>query len=252
MAWEELLPSKERWAVAGRELLPSLGGRWAIARIELRGAWEELLPSEGRWAAAKRLLLPSLVGRWATARVELRGAWEELLPSEGRWAAARRLLLPSLGGRRAIAGVELRGAWLLAKLLPCLTGWETKLDRVRLIALALVIFPSFLVTKILNLFTCLCLTLLNLTSLTLFMKSWNSLKCWADIIEASWSLQSSVCLATWSKMLLMTLTLACNKSFSAFLIICLALEVVTIDFNLMLTGINSLCRHLREKILWFL
>ena len=135
--------------------------------------------------------------------------------------------------------------------LPCLPGWETKLDRVRFIALALVIFPSFLVTKILNLFNCLCLTLVNLISLTLFMKSWHSLSLSAEMIEASLALHSSVCFATWSKMLLMALTLACSKSFSAFLMICLALEVVRVDFSLMLTGINSLCRHLREKILWF-
>ena len=141
------------------------------------------------------------------------------------------------------------------EVLPCLTGWEpkeTKLDWVRFIALALVIFPSFLVTKVLNLFNCLSLTLLNLISLTLFMKSWHSLNLSAEIIEVNLALHSSVCFMTWSKMLLMALTLAWSKSFSAFLIICLALEVVKIDFSLMLTGINYLCRHLREKILWFL
>ena len=45
----------------------------------------------------------------------------------------------------------------------------------------------------------------------------------------------------------MALTLACSKSFSDFLIICLALEVSKVDFNLMLTGIKSLWIHLREK-----
>ena len=81
----------------------------------------------------------------------------------------------------------------------CLTDWEPKLlDWMRFIALALVIFPSFLLIKILNLFKCLCLTLLNLISLTLLMKSWHSLSLSAEIIDASWVLHSSVCLVTWS------------------------------------------------------
>ena len=118
--------------------------------------------------------------------------------------------------------------------------------------MVMVIFPPFLVIRWLNLFNCLCLTLMNLISLTLFMKPWHSASLSAEMIEASLDLHSSVYLATWSKMLLMALTLACSKSFSAFLIICLALEVVKVDLSLMLTGIKSLCRHLREKILWFL
>ena len=142
-----------------------------------------------------------------------------------------------------MAGVELQGACLFTALV---------IDRVLFTALAMVIFPSFLVTKWLNLFICLCLTLINLISLTLFMKSWHSPNLSAKMIEASLALHSSICLLTLSKMLLMALTLACSKSFSAFLIIYLALEVSKVDFNLMLTGINSLCRHLREKILWFL
>ena len=129
---------------------------------------------------------------------------------------------------------------------------ELDLDRVLFTTLAMVIFPSFLVTKWLNLFICLCLTLINLILLTLFMRSWHSSNLSAEMIAASLALHSSICLPTWSKMLLMALTLACSKSFSAFLIICLALEVAKVVFNLMLTGVNSLCRHLREKILWFL
>ena len=135
--------------------------------------------------------------------------------------------------------------------LACLTVWETKLlDQI--VALSLVIFPCFLLIRILNLFNCLCLTLENLISLTLFMKPWHSLNLSAEIIEANWVLQSSVCLATWSKMLLIALTLAWSKSFSAFLIICLALDVVKVVLSLMLTGTKSLWRHLRVKILWFL
>ena len=135
--------------------------------------------------------------------------------------------------------------------LACLTVWETKLlDQI--VALALVIFPCFLLTRLLNLYNCLCLTLVKLNSLTLFMKPWHSLSLSAEIIEANWVLQSSVCLVTWSKMLLIALTLAWSKSFSAFLMICLALDVVKVDLSLMLTGTMSLWRHLRVKILWFL
>ena len=49
-------------------------------------------------------------------------------------------------------------------------------------------------------------------------------------------------------MLLIAFILACNKSFSAFLIICLAFGVSTVDFNLILTGINSLARNIKESI----
>ena len=93
------------------------------------------------------------------------------------------------------------------EVLACLTDWEPKLlDWVRLIALALVIFPSFLLIRILNLFNCLCLTLVNLISLTLLMKPWHSLSLSAEIIDASWVLHSSVCLGTWSKVLLIALS----------------------------------------------
>ena len=214
VVWGELLPSLGgRWAVARGELLPSLGGRWAIAwEILLSSpggrwavAWEELLPSlGGRWAVTREELLPSLGGRWAIA-------WEILLPSlGGRWAVAWGDLLPLLGGRWTVAcGEELlpspEGRWapmpawvgpwpspspgerrglaggillpsperrwspaclLAARLLP---AWG------ELLLETLVIFPSFLLTKFWNLLNCICLTLLNLISLTLWMKPWQSL-----------------------------------------------------------------------------
>ena len=137
-------------------------------------------------------------------------------------------------------------------MLACLTDREPKLlDQVMFIALALVIFPSFLLIRLLNLFNCLCLTLLNLISLTLLMKPWHSLSLSAEIIDASWFLHSSVCLATWSKVLFIALTLTCSKSFSAFLIICLALGVVKVDLSLMLTGTNSLWTHLGWRFCGF-
>ena len=57
-------------------------------------------------------------------------------------------------------------------------------------ALAKVIFPSFLDTNLFNLFICLCFTLMNLSSLTLFMKSWHSPSLSAEMIEASLALHS--------------------------------------------------------------
>ena len=59
------------------------------------------------------------------------------------------------------------------------------------------------------------------------------------MIEASLVLQSCISLSTWAKILLIALTLACSKSFSAFLIICLAFGVSKVDFNLILTGIST-------------
>ena len=263
IAWEELLPSLEgrrapSWLPAGEELLPSLEGRRVPAWLP---AGEELLPSlGGRWAIAWEELLPSLEGRRVPAWLP---AGEELLPSpERRWAVAWEVpawlpawLLPSLEGRRVPACLPV-WAGLLPSLeggeaLACLPACEAEL-LVRFIALALAIFPSFLLIRILNLFNCLCLTLVNLISLTLSMKPWHSLSLCAEIIDASWVLHSSVCLATLSKMLLIAFTLAWSKSFSAFLIICLALTVFKVDLSLMLTGTRSLWRYLRVKILSFL
>ena len=113
---------KERWAVAGRELLPSPGGKWPLARREV---------GDVPWA-------------WLPTGVEL--AWEGMLTSlEGRevpaWVLVWGVLLSSPGGEA----------------LTCLFDWETKLlDQV--VALALVIFPCFLLISILNVLTCLCLT----------------------------------------------------------------------------------------------
>ena len=93
-------------------------------------------------------------------------------------------LPPSLEGRRAPAWLLVWGVLLLSpggEVLACLTDWEPKLlDGMRFVALALVTFPSFLWIRILNLFNCLCLTLVNLISLTLLMKPWHSRKsfCW--------------------------------------------------------------------------
>ena len=84
------------------------------------------------------------------------------------------------------------------------------------------------------------------------MKPWHCSSLSCEMIEASLTLQSCISLSTWSKILLIALTLACSKSFSAFLIICLAFGVSKVDFNLILTGISPFCIHLREKILWFL
>ena len=57
---------------------------------------------------------------------------------------------------------------------------ETKL--LVLVLLNLVIFPSFQIVSKLSLFNCLSLTLLNLISPTLSMKSWHSLSFCVEIL----------------------------------------------------------------------
>ena len=71
-----------------------------------------------------------------------------------------------------------------------------------------VIFPSFLFSKLLNLFSCLCLTLVNLISPTFSMKPWHSLSLCVDKKDANCDLHSSVCLAMLSRILFIALTLA--------------------------------------------
>ena len=50
----------------------------------------------------------------------------------------------------------------------------------------------------------------------------------------------------------MDFTLACRRSLSAFLMIFLALSVLTVVLNLMLTRVIPLLIHLRVIIQWFL
>ena len=80
VAWEELLPSPGRIAVA-REVLASPGGRVR--------AWEGMLPSPGMEAVAREALA-SPGGRVL--------AWEGMLPSPGMIAVAGEVLA-SVGGR---------------------------------------------------------------------------------------------------------------------------------------------------------
>ena len=208
VCWEELSSSEGRCTAPGRELLPSPGGRWAIGRV-LLGDWVWLL------AELPMLLVMLLLLAWLLAElpmilvVLLLLAWllGRLLPSNERWTVARRGLLPSPRGRRALARVglrELQEACLFIGLVMVFT------------ALASATFPSFLDTNWFNLFICLCFTLVNLSSLTLLMKSWHSPSLSAEMIEASLDLHSWICLSTWSKILLMALTLACSKSFFHF------------------------------------
>ena len=102
-----------------------------------------------------------------------------------------------------------------------------------------VIFPSFL-DRLLKLFTCPCLTLLNLISPTFSTKPWHSLSLCVDKIDANFDLHNSVCLAPLSRILFIALTLACRRCRSAVLIIFLALSVLKNVFSLILTGTNSL------------
>ena len=253
-AWEAWLPAQD-----ATKLLPSLGGRW-VPGWEVTSweawlpAWDKLLPSpRGRWVpACAAKLLPSPGGRWPPGwEVTTWKAWEASLPAWDKlppsprggwapaclpdWVACATKLLPSLGGRRVPA---------------CLPAWEDKFGEFK--ELALVIFPSFLFSKLLNLFNCLCLTLVNLISPTLSTKPWHSLSLCAEIIDANCDLHNSVCLAMLSTILFIVFILPWSRSFSAFLIIFLAFSVFKIDLSLMLTGISSLWRHLMVKILQFL
>ena len=74
----------------------------------------------------------------------------------------------------------------------------------------------------------------------------NSLQCCIMIVETiytSFNLHMSLCLLLLSMRLLMDLTLACKRSLSAFLIIFLAFSVLTVVFNLILTGAIPLLMH---------
>ena len=130
------------------------------------------------------------------------------------------VLVPSLGGRGVPA---------------CLLGLLTAWGRLLLLLEDQVIFPSFLFTKFWNFLICLFLTLLNLVSPTLSTKPWHSLSLSVEMIDASWDLHCSSCMATLVRMLFILLILACINSFSAFLIIFLALVVFKVDFSLRLT-----------------
>ena len=55
-----------------------------------------------------------------------------------------------------------------------------------------IIFPSFLLSNLLNLLTCLLFTLLNLSSLTFSTNIWHFLKMEVDKIDASFNLHNSV------------------------------------------------------------
>ena len=158
---------------------------------------------------------------------------------------------PSWEGGRGLAGGV--NAFPGGKGAPaCLLGLLTAWGRLLLLLQDQVIFPSFLFTKFWNFLIFLFLTLLNLVSPTLSMKPWHYLSLSVKMIDASWDLHCSSCMATLLRMLFMLLILAWINSLSTFLIIFLALVVFKVDFSLRLTGTNSLCRHLKVNIIWFL
>ena len=156
-AWDELPPSPggrwvpaclPNWVACAAKLLPSPEGRrvlgWGVTAWEAwLPAWDKLPPSpEGRWAPAWERLPLSPRGRWAPA---LLPAWDKLPPSpEGRWVPAWERLPPSLRGRWVPAWDKLPPSpgrrWAPA----CLPVWEAKFSG------ELVIFPSFLLSKLLN------------------------------------------------------------------------------------------------------
>ena len=126
LAWEELFsslavvglgwggepPASEgRCTAPGRELLPSPGGRWAIASVWFRGGTWLFV-----WLFTVWLFTELLVVLLVVLLLLLAWLLRKLLPSGGRWTAAGGELSPSPGGRRAVAGVglwerELGGDW---------------------------------------------------------------------------------------------------------------------------------------------
>ena len=119
----------------------------------------------------------------------------------------------------------------------------------------LLLFSLYLVINLLNLLTCLCLTLLNLSSLTLLMNSMH-LSCVVIVVgnDNSLDLLFSNFLPLFFKMTFMDLTLSWSSCFSALMIISLAFLVMSflVDPNLTLTEITPLLTHLNVNILWFL
>ena len=112
-----------------------------------------------------------------------------------------------------------------------------------------VIFPSFFCNNLLHLLICLSLTLWYLSSLTLSINSWHLFMVDVDKIDASLDLLNSFYLPLCPRGLLMDLTLAWRRSFSAILIIFLTFSILIVVFNLILTGTKPLVMHLRVKIL---
>ena len=101
----------------------------------------------------------------------------------------------------------------------------------------------FLSNNLLNLFTCLSLTLMNLNSLTLLMNSLH-LCCVVVLItmENNLDLLAAILPSLYWRMSLMDLTLSCRSCFSALLITFLALLLISflLEFSLALTGTNLL------------
>ena len=190
---------------SSRERIASFpGGRWAIASV-----WLGERPWLFAWLFIELIVVLLMLLAWLLRK---------LLPFSERWTVARGRVASFPGrkessGRSRVAGTGRDWTCLFIGLV------------MLLLAIAIAIFPSFFDTKWFSLFICLCFTLLNLSSLTLLMKPWHSSSLSSKMIEASLALQSCISLSTWSKILLIALTLACSKSFSAFLIICLAFGV---------------------------
>ena len=222
------------WVLGGLGgLLPSDEGRRALAcEGEEVIAWERLLssPGEDSTSLGRSASFPSLT-------VSLWGGWRSASFSVGRTCRGRPVVFP--GGRGLGRSTSFPGLGELVYLTVCFC--ELRLWLFRLV-LDLVIFPSFLIVSKLNLFSCLCFTLLNLISPTLSMKSWHSLSLCVEIIATSCDLHSSNCLEVLSKVKLIDLILARRRSFSAFLSILLALVDFKVDFSLILTGIKSLSK----------
>ena len=114
--------------------------------------------------------------------------------------------------------------------------------------------PIIVLANILNLLICLLLTLINLSSLTLFMNSLHLSIVVVVNIDNSLDLQLCTLTSVSHRMPMMYLILSWWNCFSALCMISLTdlLLLLLVDFNLTLTGIKSLLMHLKVHGLWFL
>ena len=203
--WGVLLSAWEVWeALTLVEHLTACLPDWV--ETKLVPAWEEtkllpdwgLLPSWERSSLERVLLWGAPLPSWEVKLTLGRGlpAWEEtkllsdwkLLPSWERTSLEGVLL----GGCAGFLGSHT----VPGKVSDCL---PTCLQRPSYCPSGLWSFPSYisflLHAKLLNLFTCLFLTLLNLNSPTFSTNPWGFLKLLVDKIDANFDLHSSLCLA---------------------------------------------------------
>ena len=109
----------------------------------------------------------------------------------------------------------------------------------------------FLWHNLSNLFFCLAKVLWCLDSLLIFIKFLHSSISSLTSLSSSWKIHVSLCSLSLLRVLFMDLILSFKRALSAFLIIYFPLGVLMVLLSLILTGIRSWLRHLKENLQWF-